>query len=484
MITKTLQLVRRNFSFLLAAEVLIRIMMLVLTIFLARFYGTEKFGIYALALSVGNLFEIIFNLGLGTVFMQRVSGAAGQMRDQLKLFLPLRLLLSLASFALFVIFAVTLQKNTETFVTLILAGFYFSLFSIESFLWTCFDAKQKMHFTAGTKLLKFTVIFSLGLIFTFQQSPVYFLMLAYIAGVTVAIVTTIIFIVKYFTQIGWRADFLEWKKIISEGWPITLSGAFIFIYNSLDTIIISIMKGEQSVGLYQVSYKIIGTIFILATLINQAYLPTLMDAVAKNKPDLHVIFNKAVKSVLFWSIPITMGGMMLGERIITFIFGNEYLAGVAAFKILIWNCVIFFLSSAMTSLLYAAKKQKSAMKIFFFGAAANIIFNVFMIPIFGIVGAALTTVLAEIVVLAGIYLLARKITPVKLAANAWQPLVAALIMVGALSLVTFNSLILTIAIGGLIYFGAYFLLSRLTAPAYARVKTDIRNVRHESFPHD
>ena len=204
MIATTLRLIRKNFSFLLSAEVVIRGMMLVLTIFLARAYGTEKFGVYALALSIGGLFEIVFNFGLGTVFLQRVSGSPERLRDELKTFLPLRVILSAASCLMFIVFAAALQKPPETFFTLVLASFYFSLFSIEAFLWSCFDARQKMHFTAATKFLKYSIIFVLGLYFTFQQNPVHYLMLAYIAGVVISIVSTLILISRYFTRLGWR----------------------------------------------------------------------------------------------------------------------------------------------------------------------------------------------------------------------------------------------------------------------------------------
>jgi O-antigen/teichoic acid export membrane protein len=467
MIAKTIGTVRKNFTFLFASEMLVRAMMLVFTIVLARLYGTENFGIYALALSVGNLFEIIFNLGLGTVFMQRVSvhehhaDALEAMRRELRVFLPLRVLLSLAGFVAMVVFAAALHKNTETFLTLVLAGLYFSLFSVEMFLWNCFDARQEMHFTAAAKILKFTVIFGGGLWLALQKAPVHALMYAYIAGVAVAVAATVILIAKYFTRIGWHIDFSAWKKIIAEGWPITLSGTFIFIYNSLDTIIISLVKGEHEVGLYQVSYKITGTIFILATLINQAYLPSLIGAHGKKDGALERIFNNSLRSIFFWSVPIAAGGMILGERIITYVFGPEYIAGVPAFRILVWNCVIFFLSSAMTNLLYASKGQKKAVKIFFFGALANTLANIVMIPLYGIIGAALTTVLAELVVLGGLYLLARRIVKIRLLKNTWQALLAVAVMSALLPFVSHESLIVTILAGALIYLGGYFLLQML-----------------------
>ncbi len=488
MLAQKINIVRKNFSYLLTAETAIRGMMLILTIFLARVYGTEKFGVYALALSVGNLFEIIFNLGLGIVFMQRVAGHQEKTTSELRVFLPLRILLSIIGFSCFVLFALALQKNAETFYSLILAGLYFSLFSIEMFLWNCFDARQKMHFTAAIKFLKFFIIFALGIYFIFVEKPVFYMMYAYLAGVSVSILMTVWLIIRYFSRLGFEINISAWRKIISEGWPIALSGAFIFIYNSLDTIIISVVSGEKQVGLYQVSYKIIGTIFILSTLINQSYLPALVKSIGEKREHMSAatgeIFSRAIRSVFFWSIPITAGGLLLAERIILFVFGNEYLAGVNAFRILIFNCLIFFLSSAITNFLYACRKQKSTMKIFFFGAAANVAFNIFMIPAYGIEGAAATTILAELVVLMGIYLLARKIIRLNIFAHAWIPLLASLVMGGSLYFIKAESLILTVLIGGAVYMGAYYLLFALLKPGTNGLQIGTSETGNESLPRD
>jgi O-antigen/teichoic acid export membrane protein len=458
MFGKSINQIKRNFIFLLASEAFIRALTLILTILLARLYGTRQFGINALALSAGNLFEIIFNMGLATVFMQKVAGtndARDKMRENLRVFLPLRIILSFAGFISMVVFATLLRKDTATFFSLVLSGLYFSLFSIETFLSSCFDSRQKMHFTAAAKLLQFTIIFGLGIFLAIKRAPIYTIMWAYIAGVTGAIILTLILISKYFTSISLKTDLKAWKQIISEGWPITLSGTFIFIYNSLDTIIISLLKGEHEVGLYQISYKITGTIFILATLINQAYLPSLIHAIRKNDGSLEKIFGKALKSIFFWSAPITAGGIILGEKIIQYVFGDAYLEGVPAFRVLIVNCVIYFLSSAMTNLLYASRQQKKPIKIFFFGALANTIANLFMIPLYSIIGAALTTVLAELVVLIGQYSIARKIVKIRLLTNIWQTIVAASVMSAVLPFISNNNLFLALIAGTVVYLGIY-----------------------------
>lgn len=174
---------------------------------------------------------------------------------------------------------------------------------------------------------------------------------------------------------------------------------------------------------------------------------------------------------------------MLSERIILFIFGPEYTGAIAVFTILIWNCIIYFASSAMTTLLYALGKQRETLKVFFIGAAVNTALNLYIIPKYGIEGAAITTLAAESAVLIGIYLLVKNHIKVKIIKHIWMPLVSAAFMALALSYINiermaavltninlakplfgiFESLILTVAFGGAVYFIVYFGLKQTSS---------------------
>lgn len=457
-----LKRIKQNFSYLFASELAVRTLTLIFTISLARLYGPEEFGIYGLALSIGGLFDIIFNMGLATIFMQRVSAKPQTIREQLRIFLPLRLLLSAGLFTSFAIFAILLQKETATLLGLFISGVYFSLSSLSIFLWACFDARQRMEFTAALKLLMYAIIVATGMLFIFQQSPMYIILSAYVIGSLIATIVTIFVVHRKFTPIALSWNPSEWKKIITAGWPITLSGTFVFVYTSLDTILISLNKGEYFVGQYQMGYKIIGTLFILATIINQAYFPSLIQNIQKSKQALQKIFHANVESMFFWSIPITIGGLMLADRIILFVFGAEYMPGAPAFKILMWNTIIFFASSALINVLYAFKKQRDVMTVFFVGAIANIGLNLIVIPVYGIEGAALTTIAAELMVLIGMYMKARKKVNIPLLSVMIKPIIAVIIMAIFLSMIFLESLLLTVGIGALIYFGTFFSLQKIT----------------------
>jgi len=458
-----LKLIKKNMSALLISEVLTRLMMLVFTIILARAYGKEQFGLYALALSIGGLFEIIFNMGLNTVFLQRVIGEKKPLQEELSVFLPLRIILSVASYGCFVIFIFLMGKSPIALESLALGGLYYTIASIVGFLWACFDARQKMQYTAGIKFFQYVIIFGLGMYFTLYNYPIGSIVGTYVISIVLAGIVTVVVINRYFSKIKSRVNITAWKAIIKSGWPIALSGTFVFMYNYLDTIIISLNQGEQAVGLYQVSYKIIGSLFILSSLINQAYFPSLIESHTQEKSKLITIFDKALKTVFFWSIPISVGGVMLGERIILFVFGPEYAAATTTFTILIWNCIIFFCSSAMASLLYALGKQRQTVKVFFIGALVNTALNLYIIPRYGIEGAAITTILAEIAVLIGVYVQVKKEIDVNIFKSVLLPLFCSTIMALALRFINFESLILMIAMGGAIYFATYFGISFLNS---------------------
>ncbi|MCC7197622.1 polysaccharide biosynthesis C-terminal domain-containing protein, partial [Candidatus Peregrinibacteria bacterium] len=108
-------------------------------------------------------------------------------------------------------------------------------------------------------------------------------------------------------------------------------------------------------------------------------------------------------------------------------------------------------------------KQRQTLKVFFIGAVVNTALNLYIIPIYGIEGAALTTLAAESAVLIGIYLLVKKHIPVRILKHIWIPLISAAFMAIALADINFESLILTVTLGASIYFIVYFGLQQTSS---------------------
>ena len=86
---------------------------------------------------------------------------------------------------------------------------------------------------------------------------------------------------------------------------------------------------------------------------------------------------------------------MLAPIIIQLLYGVQYLESVSALQIVVWYTTFSYLGSARNIWILAEGKQKYLWKINLFGAFANVILNVLLIPFIGINGAALASLITQ-----------------------------------------------------------------------------------------
>ena len=99
------------------------------------------------------------------------------------------------------------------------------------------------------------------------------------------------------------------------------------------------------------------------------------------------------------TIPLAMATMIYSTDLIQFIYGYDYDAASSVLSILIWTVCLLFINGAANTVLNASYREVTLTKIYVIAAIFNIILNFFMIPQFSYNGAAITTVLSDILIL-------------------------------------------------------------------------------------
>lgn len=97
-------------------------------------------------------------------------------------------------------------------------------------------------------------------------------------------------------------------------------------------------------------------------------------------------------------IPIAIGTMLYSSDIIQLIYGHAYNQAASVLSILIWTVCLLFLSGASNTLLNASHKEVTVTKIYAIAAVFNVVLNFVMIPHFSYNGAAITTVLSDVLI--------------------------------------------------------------------------------------
>jgi len=191
---------------------------------------------------------------------------------------------------------------------------------------------------------------------------------------------------------------IESIRLLKFGIPLIFAGTFLIVMKSVDRIFIGYYFETADVGIYSVAASIplfIGGAFLI---INRVLLPTFSERHHEGKSS-KVLLNEIVSLLLFVSIPLVIFLIFFSREVLWFVYGEQYVAGANILAITSLEIFLYSSSSALGNPINAAEKTvKNALGVGL-AAGTNILLNISLIPIFGIEGAAIATVVGFLVLL-------------------------------------------------------------------------------------
>jgi O-antigen/teichoic acid export membrane protein len=189
------------------------------------------------------------------------------------------------------------------------------------------------------------------------------------------------------------------KATLMEALPFGISGVFMTIYYSVDSIILQSMQGDTVLGWYSASSRLIRYLAILPQIISVTIFPAMARFHLSSQDSLMLISEKYLKYMLVLGIPMGVGTTILADKIIYTFAGPGFTESIPAMQILIWSMVFVFAGASLTRLFESANKQRLVTRITGIGMALNVALNLVLIPIFSLIGSSIAVVLTELTML-------------------------------------------------------------------------------------
>jgi O-antigen/teichoic acid export membrane protein len=173
---------------------------------------------------------------------------------------------------------------------------------------------------------------------------------------------------------------------------------------------LSIIKDQSAVGLYGSAYKILEVLIALPGMFMGLLLPLFAKYYKQDRERFKHIFQQAFNILTTIAIPLTVGGILLSGNILGLIAGSEFLPATATLQVLFVGIGFIFLGNLMGHILIGAQFQNKSMYIAIIGAFFNVGLNLYLIPRYSYLGAAIATAITEgLVLISYIYLVRRYI---------------------------------------------------------------------------
>lgn len=361
-------------------------------IFAARVYGVAIYGEYNYALSIVAYFIMFANLGIQGYAQFAVSREPKKASLYYNEVVTIEVIFGVIATGLLFIFTMIVPTSREM-VLLVGTSIIISAFNID---WLFF-AKQESHMVS-TQML---ITYGLQLLFLLVASIIgnkkaYFLPIMVSTGQLVGnmflhLVGKSKFELRYVFTLK---DFLYNVK---KGIPYLFSGIFAGINCNIDSIILANIMDSKAVGAYSAAYKIINIFMVLLATIFAPLFPLLVQSIKDDSEKYKLIIDKLRKILAIFIFPCVSGGIFLGNQLLELIYGRQYSAASDVFKILMMFLGVFCMREIYGYTLTASGEQKKYMEGICISSAINIILNVILIPVWGLEGAALTTLISEIV---------------------------------------------------------------------------------------
>jgi len=225
------------------------------------------------------------------------------------------------------------------------------------------------------------------------------------------------------------------------------------IATSIDTVMLSKSQPDYVVGWYNVAYGLIISVTFLTNGFKDAIVPSLTRAHAKDPGTVRTWYYHTAKFFAALSIPLAVGGMLLAKELITFLYTDEFLPAADALRILVWDIPFLMFAGFCGRITTIISAERAAARIYTINAVANVILNLIMIPLYGMIGAAIVTVLTDIISALQFYMLLRKeLSPPTLKAPIYRILLASAIMGVAVWFTSDFHLFIRIGLGAFVYF--------------------------------
>lgn len=186
-----------------------------------------------------------------------------------------------------------------------------------------------------------------------------------------------------------------WPSLLRMGLPFALIQLSLSFSFRVDTVLLSKHVSDIEIGWYNVAYNLIFMINSVVYSFSSAILPTLAREHADNPESVKPWYYHSTRILLFLGLPTAFAITVIASKLIHFLYQPQIAPAAIPLMILIWDLPVVMYHSFCGNLTQSMKLEGQAARVYSSLGIANVILNLILIPAFGIIGAAFSTVLTD-----------------------------------------------------------------------------------------
>ena len=409
--------IKLNYVFNIVRNVLNVIFPLITAPYIARVLEPDGVGLFNFATTYATYFSMFAALGAGMYGIREIAKERDSLEEKTRILSEITSLVFLTTCFCTVIFVLSIflvPQLNENYIIFLIAGFglYLTPFRID---WFYQGIEEFGYITLRSFIIKVLSVIALFL-FVKEKDDLWIMITLSFASTTLNEIWNFIKLFKsgvrpYFT--------LHFRQHIKPMLVLFASVVAISVYTMLDTLMLGFIKDYGEVGFYNNANHIAKALLPVTTSLAAVVMPRLSYYTKTGEWDMiNRLMEKSLSVVSFLSFPIAMALILVAPVFIPMFYGELFYGAILPLQILSGVVIAIGLNNLLgIQILVGLGKDKQFLWAVLVGTFSNFFLNLTMIPALGANGAALSSVIAESLILFVEIWLVRKYTKVKLSIN-------------------------------------------------------------------
>lgn len=435
---------------------------LLILVLAARYLGDVVYGRFTFAFAFVALFEVATDVGLRDYLVREVARARDETGRFLGTALFVKAALSAATLLVLVLGAGLVTPRDDVRLTIQLLALAMVCKSFKLVFRSILVAHERFRREALVVNLERAVLLVACATALVLGADLVEFTAVFLAGSAFGLVLTVLLTGRELRRPS-RPE--RWGKswaILRHSLPFGLSVAAFAIYFRLDSVMLSLMRGDAEVGWYNAAYRLTEGLIVVPMVLQNALMPRMSVLHVEESGAVPQLVRRTSKYLIAIALPVAVFGILGADWVIQVIYGEEFAPAADALAILLGGLGFMFLWSLFTSVLNATNRPHVPLLGVTLGSALNVGLNFLLIPLWGHIGASLSTLVAEIFLFTFLLrALAQGDFTLELMRSLLRPVIALVPSAGAMALLGQWSMLPALVVATASYMGILLLVGFL-----------------------
>jgi O-antigen/teichoic acid export membrane protein len=371
----------------------------------APLLGATAFGLYQYASTVTTLLTGFTELGLGMWTTRALARSGGATGPILAMGMRLRVA-AVAPYALLVLLVALTQGEPEARRAMLILGVAALASSFIDYFGAIFRGREDFRHEAMMNALRAVLMTGSALVGLYTTRSVRGLALGLAVGGAVTAVLSLVLVMGRHrgASSGAPATRAGARAVLREALPLWLSGLLATLYFRSDVVLVRYFAGDAEVGAYAAAYRIFeGTMLLPAAIMAVAF-PRLARA-GDARAGVTRLELRLVLSMLALGLVIGAALLLVDDQVVRRLLGATFERSAVSLRVLAWTIPVMFVSYATSHFVIARGRERAFVVVLGLLLVLNVTLNVALVPRLGGVGAAWSTLITELALILGSFVL-------------------------------------------------------------------------------